>query len=75
MSKLKEHLNEAKVNPFLTAWEDSYRESRKLKDALGMLMADEGAEDIGEYKELLKIVSDLDKYYAQNTKKVLRLVK
>lgn len=74
MSKLGEYLTE-KTHPFLEAWEDSYRESRKLKDTLGMLMADEGAEDVDEYKELLKIVSDLDKYYAQNTKKVLRLTK
>jgi hypothetical protein len=74
MSKIRDLLIE-EVNPFLMAWEDSYRESRKLKDALGMLMADEEAEDISQYKELLKIVSDLDKFYAQNTKKVLKLTK
>ena len=73
MSKLKEHLNEMKSNPFLEAWETSYLETKKLKDVLGSLMAD--SDDPKQYNELFDILSGLDKYYVKNTKKVMKITR
>ena len=72
MSKIREILTE-KTHPFLEAWEQTYIDSRRLKDMLGLMLQDEGDEE--KYKELLKIVSDLDKFYTQNTKKVMQILK
>lgn len=72
MSKLGEYLTE-KTHPFLEAWENSYMETKKLKDVLGLMMAD--ADDPEQHKELFDILSGLDKYYVQNTKKVLKITK
>ena len=72
MSKIRDLLTE-KTNPFLEAWENSYLETKKLKDVLGSLMAD--SNDPDEYNELFDILSGLDKYYVQNTKKVMKITK
>ena len=71
MSKLREMLTE-QTHPFLDAWEQSYDDSRKLKNVLGDMLKDK--DDLDKYKELLKIVSDLDKYYVENTKKVMKVL-
>jgi hypothetical protein len=71
MSKLQEHLNEMKSNPFLEAWENSYLETNKLKDVLGNLMSD--SDDPDQYNELFDIVAGLQKYYTKNTKKVMKV--
>jgi hypothetical protein len=72
MSKIREMLTE-KTHPFLEAWENSYMETKKLKDVLGLMMAD--SDDPDQFKELFDILSGLDKYYVQNTKKVMKITK
>ena len=72
MSKLEDYLTE-KTHPFLEAWEQSYLETKKLKDVLGLMMAD--SDDPDQYNELFDILSGLDKYYVQNTKKVMKLTR
>jgi len=72
MSKLKNLLLE-ETHPFLEAWEQSYADSRNLKNVLGDMLKNKGDDD--KYKELLKIVADLDKFYAQNTKTVMQITK
>ena len=69
MSKLKDHLTEAKTHVFMSAWENHYQCIIELKNALGDMIEEEG------YAELRAIVLEMEKHYARNTKNVMKATK
>ncbi len=77
MSKLKEHLNEAKDNEFLNAWVQYYQGIVGLKNALGNIITKEESIDnlSPEYQQLRELVLEMEKFYTKNTKVVSKVTR